>query len=277
MKKMFKLGLVMLTVLALMLSVVGCGGGEKPAAENNEPAKDKIVASFEPTFAPFEFTDEKGEFTGFDIDLIKAIAEAEGFEVELKSLGFDGLIPAVQAGQIDVAISGMSIKPEREEQVNFSMPYYEAGLVIAVQQGNNDIETLEDLAGKSIAVQIGTTGADTANEVAEKYGATVKTYNTTDLVFMELINGGADAAINDLPVTQYAIAQKHEGKVKIVGDVINGEFENYGIAVSKEKAELLEKINNGLNTIKENGKYAEIYQKWFGEAPPEYLPGGQAK
>ncbi|MEG6616096.1 basic amino acid ABC transporter substrate-binding protein [Peptococcaceae bacterium 1198_IL3148] len=276
MKKMLKLGLVMLTILALMLVAVGCGGGEKPDAEeqqagDNAQAKEKIVASFEPTFAPFESTDENGDFVGFDIDLIKAIGEVEGLEVELKSLGFDGLIPALQTGQIDVAISGMTIKPEREEQVDFSMPYYEAGLVIAVAEGNNDIVKPEDLAGKTIAVQIGTTGADTANEIAAQYGATVKTYNTTDLVFMELVNGGAQAVINDLPVTQNFIDKKGAGQVKMVGDVLNGEY--YGIAVAKGNTELLEKINNGLNTLKENGKYAEIYEKWFNVTPPDYLPG----
>lgn len=263
MKKTFKLVLVALTVMALMLTAVGCG--------NEEPADKKLIVSFEPTFAPFESTGEDGEFAGFDIDLINAIAEAEGMDIELKSLGFDGLIPALETGQIDIAISGMTIKPDRVKKVDFSIPYYEAGLVIAVPMENENIVEPKDLAGKKMAVQIGTTGADMANKFAGEYGATVKTYNTTDLVFMELINGGVDAVVNDKPVTQDFIRKRGQDRVKIVGDVLEGE--SYGIAVAKGNTELLDKINSGLNTIKENGKFAEIYQEWFEVSPPDYLPG----
>ncbi len=279
MRKLFKTGLVMLALLALMVAAVGCGGGEEPAAEQDAQEtpqeKAKYIAAFEPTFAPFEYTDENGEFVGFDVDLIKAIAEVQGFEVELQSLGFDGLIPAVQTGTIDIAISGMTIKPERAEQVDFSVPYYQAGLIMAVQEGNNEITKPEDLAGKTIAVQIGTTGADFANKIKEEYGAKVKTFNTTDLVFMELENGGADAVINDLPVTKEYIDKKGQGKVKMVGDILGGD-EYYGIAVQKGNSELLDTINEGLLKLKENGKFAELYQKWFGVEPPEYLPGEPA-
>lgn len=271
MKKLFKLGLVMLAVMALMITAVGCGEKAQNKAAGDKEDKQKIVVAFEPTFAPFESTDENGEFVGFDIDLIKAIAEVQEMDVELKSLGFDGLIPALQTGQISVAVSGMTIKPEREEKVNFSLPYYEAGLVMAVREDNNEIVKPEDLAGKSIAVQIGTTGADKANEFAEQYGAKVKTFNTTDLVFMELVNGGVDVVINDKPVTQDFINKKGQGKVKMVGDLLEGEY--YGIAVAKENTELLESINEGLKKLKENGKYEELYKKWFDITPPEYLPG----
>lgn len=272
MKKYFKLGMVVLAVLALMLTAVGCGG-EKPAADSGAQAGDKqqkLVVSFEPTFAPFESTDEKGEFVGFDIDLIKAVAEAEGLEIELKSLGFDGLIPALQTGQVDIAISGMSIKPERMEKVDFSTPYYDAGLGIVVQQGNNDISKFEDLAGKKLAAQIGTTGSSKANEAAEELKATVKNFNTNDLVFMELMNGAADAVITDLPVAKDFINKKGAGKVKIVAEF---DGESYGIAVAKGNTELLEKINSGLQKVKENGQYAEIYKKWFEIDAPEHLPG----
>jgi polar amino acid transport system substrate-binding protein len=273
MKKYFKLGMVVLAVLAMTLVAVGCGGGEKPATDNAAPAGDKqekLVVAFEPTFAPFESTDEKGEFVGFDIDLIKAVAEAEGLEIELKSLGFDGLIPALGTGQIDVIISGMSITPERIEKVNFSIPYYDAGLGIVVQQSNNEINKFEDLAGKKLAAQIGTTGANKANEAAEELKATVKNFNTNDLVFMELMNGAADAVITDLPVAKDFIAKKGEGKVKIVEEL---DGESYGIAVAKGNDELVETINAGLLKVKESGQYGEIYKKWFDTEAPDYLPG----
>ncbi|MTI80108.1 MAG: basic amino acid ABC transporter substrate-binding protein [Firmicutes bacterium] len=271
MKKLFKLGLLALTVMALMIAAVGCGGGEEPATTDGEDTTETLTVAFEPTFAPFESTDENGEFVGFDIDLINAIAEAQDMKIELKSLGFDGLIPALQSAQIDIAISGMTIKPEREEKVDFSVPYYEAGLIMAVSEDNNEITKPEDLAGKTIAVQIGTTGANKAQEYKEQYGAKVKTFNTTDLVFMELVNGGADVVINDKPVTKNYIETRGEGKVKMVGDLLEGEY--YGIAVTEGNTELLEKINEGLNKVKENGKFGELYKEWFGITPPEYLPG----
>ncbi|WP_031515565.1 basic amino acid ABC transporter substrate-binding protein [Desulfofalx alkaliphila] len=275
MKKLLRLGLVLVTVMALMMAAVGCGGGDKPADEKagDDAGKQALKVAFEPTFAPFELTNEAGEYVGFDIDLIKAIAEVQGLEVELQSLGFDGLIPALQVGQVDVVISGMTITEKRAEQVNFSIPYYESGLVIAVRSDNDSIEKPEDLAGKTIAAQIGTTGAMAAEEFAEEYGATVRTFNTTDLVFMELTNGGVDAVINDLPVTQEYLDKRADGRLKIVGDVLEGE-DYFGIAVAKDNTELLETINEGLLKLKENGTYAEIYKKWFyGYEPPEYLPG----
>ncbi len=203
--------------------------------------------------------------------MIKAIAKTQGFEVKLKGMGFDGLIPALQTGQIDAVISGMTITEERKQKVKFSIPYYESGLMIAVRADNEGIKGPEELASKVIAVQIGTTGAAKANEIAEQYGAEVRTFNSSDLIFMDLINGGADAIINDLPVTQYFIEQKGKDKIKLVGDLLTGEY--YGIAVAKENTELLNLVNEGLMKLKESGEYANIYKKWFGDAPPDYLPG----
>lgn len=273
MKRLFKLGLVVLSVLAVMLVAVGCGGEQPAAEEKTQDAntEQKLIVGFEPTFAPFEFTDEKGDYVGFDIDLIKAVAEAEGLDIQLKNLSFDGLIPALEAGQIDVIASGMSIKPERLKKVDFSLPYYDAGLAIVVREGNNEISKFEDLAGKTLAVQIGTTGADKAEEAKEQYNSKVKSFNTNDLVFMELMNGAADAVIIDLPVAEDFINKKGEGKVKIVGDVLDGE--SFGIAVAKGNTELLEKINSGLAKVKEDGTFNELFQKWFNIDAPEHLPG----
>lgn len=273
MKRLFRFGVVVLAVLALALVAVGCGNDGGQHVDGDAPAEkgqEKLVVSFEPTFAPFETTDENGDYTGFDIDLIQAIAEAEGLDIELKSLNFDGLITALGTGQIDIAISGISITDDRKEKVNFSIPYYDAGLAIVVQDGNDDIKNFEDLADKKLAVQIGTTGANKANEAAEEHNASVKTFNTNDLVFMELMNGAADAAIIDIPVAKDFIAKKGAGKVKIVADL---EGESYGIAISKKNTELLATINSGLLKIKESGKYDELYQKWFETEAPDYLPG----
>jgi polar amino acid transport system substrate-binding protein len=124
---------------------------------------------------------------------------------------------------------------------------------------------MDDLKGKTIAVQSGTTGESEAKKVA---GATVRSFTNSDQTFMELKNGGATAVINDYPVTAYFIKQGNPD-VKIVGERLSSE--DYGIAVPKGKTELLNKINNGLKELKKNGKYNELYMKWFGEEPPKEL------
>ncbi len=250
MKRFLKLSLAVLLVLGLV-ATVGCSKKE---------AQVYIVGT-EPTFPPFEMTDENNNIIGFDIDLIKAIAEDQGFEVEIQQLGFDGLIMAIQSGNIDIVASGMSITEEREKEVDFSDPYIDAGLAIAVAADNEDIKGKEDLAGKTVAVQIGTTGAAKAEELkAEGLIKEIKTFNTVDVVVMELMNGGVDAIINDLPVTQ-AYMSKQPGKIKIVGETLASD--SYGFAVREGNKELLDKINAGLKNVMENGKYEEIQAKYF--------------
>jgi len=264
MKKYLKLALVAILLISL-LAVAGCAKKEEPKAEApKEEAKQEVVykVGTEPTFPPFEMTDEKtGEIIGFDIDLIKAIAEDQGFKVEIINLGFDGLIPAIQSGNIDIVASGMSITEKRQQEVDFSDPYIDAGLAIAVPGNNEDIKGKDDLKGKTVAVQIGTTGANKAQELLDEgLIKEIKTFNTVDVVMLELINGGVDAVINDKPVTEAFIA-KQPGKIKIVGEVL--ESDSYGFAVKKGNKELLDKINAGLKKAIESGKYAEIQKKYF--------------
>ena len=155
MKKYLLMAMAVLAALSLM--VAGCGGKEE--AKKAEPAKVLRVGT-EPTFAPFEFQKEGSkEYTGFDMDLIRAIGKQMGYKVEIMNMGFDALIPALSSGNIDTVIAGMSITPERQEAVLFSAPYYRSGLVVMVQKNNDTIKGIEDLVGKRIAVQIGTTGA----------------------------------------------------------------------------------------------------------------------
>lgn len=266
MKKSIKLIAALFTVLALLVAA-GCGGAKeepKKDAGTPAPAKQKIVVGSDTTFAPFEFQDKStGNYEGFDMDLIRAIGEAQNLEVEIKSMGFDGLIAALQAGQIDAAISSMTIRDDRAKVVDFSEPYYKSGLSVAVQAKNDAIKGFDDLKGKGIAVQSGTTGALKAKEVP---GAKIRYFTNSDQIFMELKNGGVDAVINDYPVTAYFIKQGNED-VKIVGDILSSEF--YGIATPKTKTDVRDKINAGLKTLKENGKYNEIYKKWFGTEPPK--------
>ena len=257
---MKKLLVFMMAALMLVaLAVTGCGGEEKKAAE--APEKVLRVAT-EPTFAPFEFQQEEGsdKLSGFDMDLIRAIGAKMGYKVEIANMGFDALIPALNTGNIDVAIAGMSITDERKQAVGMSDPYYTSGLIVMVQKDNNDIKSIEDLKGKRIAAQIGTTGAAKAHSVE---GAVVTEFNTNTESAMELTNGGVDAVINDSPVIGYYLAQGGSEVAKTVGDVM--EAEQYGIAVKKDNTKLLEDINKALAELKKDGEYDKIYKTWFGE------------
>ena len=221
-----------------------------------------VVVGTEPTFPPFEYVEQSsGEIVGFDIDLIKAIAADQGFKVEIKSLGFDGLIPALEAGNIDIAASGMTITKEREKKVSFSSPYINAGLALAVRADDDVTKSVDDLAGKVVGVQIGTTGAIKAEELkAEGKIAKVIAYNTIDMAMLDLVNGGVEAVINDLPVTKVYISKKPDD-VKMVGGTLTSE--SYGFALNKASEELLNKVNKGLANLIKNGEYDKIMAKYF--------------
>ena len=255
--------------LGFSLVLAACSGADDGGAPTatEEAAEGEAIGvltvATEPAFPPFEFQDDDGEFQGFDIDLMNAIGAAAGLEVEFESLPFDGIIPALQAGTVDAAISGMTITEDRLQTVDFSRPYIKAGLAIAVQDDNADVKGLSDLEGKKIAVQIGTTGAD---EAAEVPGAEISTFDSAPLALQELANGNVDAVINDAPVTLDAIASGNIDGLQVVGELLTTEF--YGIALPKG-SENLAVINDAIATMMEDGTYAEIYQKWFGTEPPE--------
>lgn len=253
-----------LLVLTMAFTLVACGGG------NSEPAEDGASSdmptykvAMEPTFPPFDTIDEETqELAGFDVDMMEAIAADQGFKLEWVNMGFDGLIPALQAGNIDIIASGMNASEERREKVDFSTTYYDSGLVLAVKAGNTAIKSVDDLTPDMKAGgQIGTTGADLATELYEtgKTGE-AKIYNGLDVAVMDLMNGTIDVLINDLPVTK-AYMDAKPGTIEIVGDVLNAE--SYGYAVQKDNTELLEKINTGMQNLKDSGKFDEIYAKWF--------------
>ncbi|MGI6605545.1 MAG: basic amino acid ABC transporter substrate-binding protein [Peptococcia bacterium] len=243
-------------VIGLMMSMAACGNGDSNVDE------EKIYkVGTEPTFQPFEYKDlETDEIIGFDIDLIKAIAEESGIKVEIQSLGFDALIPAVQSGTIDIVASGMTIDEERGKQVDFTAPYINAGLAIAVAKSNETIKQAEDLKGTTVAVQIGTTGAKTANALKDEgVVAKVLTYDTIDVLMAELTKGTVDAVINDAQVTEAFIKSGHDD-IKIVGEQMS--VEQYGFAVRKGNADLLAKLNSGLEKVMENGTYDELLAKY---------------
>ena len=256
------IALSVLVMFVMVLGLAGCGQSSKPA---EQPKAKVLKVGSDTAFAPFEFQDEKSkEYVGFDMDLIKAMGKQMGMEVQVQSMNFDGLIPALEAGNIDATISAMTITDERAKKVNFTKPYYKSGLSMVVKADDNTLKSFKDLEGKRIAVQIGTTGADEAKKIKD---AKIREFNTAPEAFMELKAGGVDAVVNDLPVNEYYIAQAGGKDAKTVGDPLTSE--DYGIATSKKSTELADKLNKSLDELKKNGEYEKIYVKWFGKKPPQ--------
>ena len=215
----------------------------------------------EPTFPPFEMLDKtSGNITGFDIELIKAIGKDQGFNVDVKSMSFDGLIPAVLTGKLDMSISGFTITPKRAKVINFSDPYIDAGIGVLVA-ANSDIKSLDDLQGKIVAVQLGSSGQKAAEDLKKKeIIKEVKVMNNAALAVSDLITGRVDGVVNDIPVNN-AYARLNKGKITTLKAPLNSE--QYGIVIPKNNPELLKKVNAGLKNIKANGIYDKIYDKYF--------------
>ena len=222
-----------------------------------------ITVATDTNFPPFEFKDPKtGQHTGFDVELWDAIAREIGVEYDLQPMDFNGIIPGLQSGQIDAGIAGMTIKPERAKVVDFSDPYYNAGLLILVKAGRTDIDKVEDLEGKLVATKLGTTSDDFLKKNAK--AKEIKLYPNNDAMFMELMMGGVDAVMFDSPVIANFVREVGKEKVKVVGPLYMGQ--SYGIGFPKGST-LVDKVNKAIKKIKDDGTYRTLYLKWFNTEP----------
>ncbi len=239
---------ILLVVSILMgIFMVACGA--------KKDGTQKVYVGTNAEFAPFEFL-EGDKVVGFDMDLITEIGKLQGFEVQVQNQAFDGLLPALQAKKIDLIIAGMTVTDERKKAVNFSESYYTASQVIIVPEGNDTIKTYDDLKGKNVGVQIGTTGDTIISEIKE---ITNTKFNNGSEAVMALLAGKVEAVVIDNEPAKNFVA-KNKGLKVVEAEAVK---EDYAIAINKENTELLEKINAGLKTLKENGKYDELVGKWF--------------
>jgi polar amino acid transport system substrate-binding protein len=214
------------------------------------------------TYPPFETVDtETGTPEGFDIDLITEVCRINDWRPEFIVTPFDGMIPGLQANKYDVAISSITITPERQAVVQFSDPYYLAGQVLAIPLTNEITHSTDDLKDKRVGVQLGTTGELMAQTIP---GAKVFSYDNIGAAFIDMQNGNLDAVLNDFPTTQ-AYIQAHKS-AKTVGEILSKE--NYGIAMRKGETELEKSVNAALAEIRKSGKYRELHLKWFDTDPP---------
>ncbi len=226
----------------------------------------QVTVVTDPSFVPFEMMDtETGEMVGFDMDIINEVAERAGFEVDLTTMEFNGIIPAVQTGSQEIAIAGVTITEERAEIVDFSDPYYDSGLRIMVRADNDSVETLEDLAGLTVATKIGSTSYDFLQENLGE-DAEITPYPGTSDMYMALLGGNVDAAFYDAPNVGYFAQTRGEGRTRVVGPLYEGQ--QYGIVFHKG-SQWVDPVNQALAEMREDGTYDEIYTKWFGEAPSE--------
>lgn len=225
-------------------------------------ARDALRVGLEPTFAPFEFLDSKSrQFVGYDIDLIRAVADRAGYDIEIVNMGFDALIPALMTGTIDVVASGLSITEERAKRVDFTTPYYTAGLSMIVRKADADkYRDFKSLENAPIAVQIGTTGADFAKRIK---GAKVTAFNTNSDAFMDLSAGNSAAVVHDRPVLAYFLRTQPRAAKDLQIQPAIEEAQQYGFAVRKNNKELLNKLNAGYDAVVKSGEKDKIEAKWF--------------
>jgi His/Glu/Gln/Arg/opine family amino acid ABC transporter permease subunit len=251
-------GAMALTAFIAAGALLG-GASAASAADDSE----KYVIGTDTTFAPFEFTSPEGDLVGIDMDLLRAIAEDQGFEVEIRQLGFDAALQALQSNQVDAVMAGMSITDERQQIFDFSEPYFTSGIQLGVLDAS-DIQSLDDLDGKTVAVKTGTQGQTFAEDNQDEYGFRVTPYSdTTDMV--DAVKAGqAVGYFEDFPVLAYGIQQG--SGFRLIGDPeLGGE---YGFAVNKgQNPELIEKFNAGLENLQASGEYDEIVDT--------YLAGGE--
>lgn len=224
------------------------------------PKKDKYVIASDTAFAPFEFQDSNNKFTGIDVDLLKEAAKMQGFNIEMKFIGFSAAVQAVENHQADAMIAGMTITPEREKSFDFSTPYFESGIQLAVKKGNDKIQSYKDLKGKKVGVKVGTESADYIMNHKDEYGYTVKQFDTADQLYDAVKVNAVDAIMDDYPVIGYAISQGQALQTPIKR-VTGGK---YGFAVKKgQNPELIEMFNEALAEMKRTGKYDQIVNKYI--------------
>lgn len=249
-----KKALTLVLCMAMMTCMLaGCG---------SKASGKKWIIATDTVFKPFEYTNENNEFVGIDVDLLAAVAEDQGFEYELQSLGWDGAVAAVQSGQADGIIAGATIKQERiDSGWIFSDGYYDATQTFVVAEGSS-IASFEDLAGANVAVKNGTAGMDFANSLKDQYGFTVTVFEDSPTMYQDVILGNSAACVEDTPIMAASI--KEGGLALQIPEGMESEGAPYGFAImNADNQELLDMFNKGLANIKANGKYQEILDKYL--------------
>lgn len=221
-----------------------------------------IVIATDATWPPMEFVNADKQIVGFDIDYMKAAAKEAGYNVEFKSVAWDGIFGGLEAGKYDAVCSSVTITDERKKTMDFSIPYFKVRQALVVPK-TSTAKTLEDMKGKTVGAQIGTTGYFAIKKVA---GVDAKSYDEIGLAMEDLFNGRIDGVVCDDPVAaQYALQrEEYKAKLKIAAVLDTGD-EYYGVAVKKGNTEVLDLLNKGIKAVEEKGIAKELRAKWIGQ------------
>lgn len=252
--------LAILVTAALAVFAAGCGddndggGGEAGGGGTLTVGSDIPYPPFEQGKAP--------NYTGFDVELVEAMAAKIDRTARFQDTSFDTIFRDLAQGKFEMVASATTITPEREENVDFTNPYYLSEQALLVKEGS-DLKSVEELAGTTVGVQQGTTGQEFSEE--ETDAADVRAYPEGPDAVNALVAGTVDAVVIDLPVAEDAVAK--QGGVEISTSIPTDE--QYGFVVAEGKEELLDELNKALEEVKDDGTYAEIYERWFKRAPPK--------
>ncbi len=261
-------GICVLAIAAL----TACGKQESAAPTAGASAATARVYSVgtDAAYAPFESQNEKGEIVGFDIDIVRAIAQKAGIEVKFVNTPWEGIFNALKQGDRDLLVSSITITDERKQSMDFTTPYFDAHQLIAVK-GDSKVARFDDLKTLRVGVQTGTTGDETISRLQGKNSPNIKRFESTPLALKELEAGGIDAVVADNGVVINYVANNAASKFKTVNDPAFVP-EQYGIAVRKGNADLLAKLDQGLAAIRADGSYDRIHAKYLGLAAPAAAP-----
>jgi polar amino acid transport system substrate-binding protein len=274
--------LAVLLVGAVAIVVAGCGGGGSSSSSSSTTSEEssesagggggggessgggeKLTVGSDIPYPPFE-QGKPGDYTGFDVNLMEAVAETMGRTAEFEDTSFETIFTFLAQGKFEVVASAATITPEREKTVDFSDPYYLSEQAILVKKGGS-IDSVEGLKGATIGVQKGTTGEEFVEEKGE--AGELRSYPSGPDAVNALNSGTVEAVVIDIPVAEKAV---EESSGLEISAPISTE-EEYGFAVAQGETQLLEEINDGLKEVKENGTYAKIYEKWFHREPPKAI------
>lgn len=249
----------------LVVSVVlaGCGASESTGGSSEEDSKTlKVVTNA--AYAPMEYL-EGDKVVGFDIDLVKALAKEAGYEAEVAHTGWDSMFVEVKDEIADLGIAAITITDDRKQSYDFTIPYYASSNMILVPEGS-DVKSADDLKGKKIAVQNGTTGQEAAESILGKNSSDVKKFEDNNLAIQELLSGGADAVIADKPVLEGYVKNNPNQKLVVLEDADAFSSDYFGLMFPKD-SELDDEFNKAINALFDNGEFTKIYKEWFGVEP----------
>ncbi|WP_031264060.1 transporter substrate-binding domain-containing protein [Sporolactobacillus laevolacticus] len=252
-----KLRLISIFVfLVISVLITGCSSQSGSSKKSDK----KYVIAMDMNYAPFEYK-ENGKWVGIDVELLKAVSKVEHFKYEEKHMNFNGIIPALQANQVDASLAAMFITDERKKTLDFSDGYYESGVGAFANKDNNKINSEKDFLNKTVAVKKGESGAAWAEKNQKKYNFKIQYFDDAPALFQQIANDNADIGLTDYPVVAYRMTVDKNSGIKMVGKFDKA---NYGFAVKKgNNEELLKKFNDGIKKLKANGEYDKIISKYI--------------